>query len=223
MSEHPIMWFSNKKHVLPEIRTRAAVLDDYVPARIASFMDRTAPHMPHVVRKLETIRQSRRTTRQRLRELWKVADSVISNVSGLVACKRGCSHCCHCPVSISKQEAALVGHLVGRTPVDAPARKDSKHIEWGYHNPCPFLRDGACSIYESRPLACRTFFNLDVDDLLCQLQPSLDVQMMMPQIDLRYLNETLVSIVSRDGQPHFADIREWFPRDGNQAAGGKTP
>lgn len=210
MNEHPIIWFSNK-NVLPQLKARASALDGYVPERISDFMEKAAPHMPGVVRRLENIRQSRQTTRQKLRDLYEVADLFVGLASGHVACKSGCSHCCYCAVQISKEEAALVGHSVGRTPADVPAMPDSTHVEWGYHNPCPFLRDGECSIYESRPLACRLLFNVDVDDLLCQLQPSLDNQVMMPQIDLRYLMETLIFVVSRDGL-HLADIRDWFPR-----------
>jgi Fe-S-cluster containining protein len=211
MSEHPIMWFSNK-NVLPEIKARADALDNYVPDRIDTYRARTAPLMPGVVRKLENIRQSRQTARQKIRALYEIADLMVASTSDLVACKRGCSHCCHCAVAVSKQEAALMAESVGRTPADAPAKNDYSHVKWGYHNPCPFLRDGACSIYESRPLVCRTLFNVDVDDLLCQLQPTLDNQSMMPQIDLRYLHETLVFVVGRGGL-HMADIRDWFPRD----------
>lgn len=36
-------------------------------------------------------------------------------------------------------------------------------------SPCPFLRDGGCSVYDVRPMACRLLLNLDDDDLLCQL------------------------------------------------------
>jgi hypothetical protein len=210
MREHPILWFSNKNVLLPKLKARADALDGYVPERISGFMEKAAPLMPGVVRRLENIRQSRQTTRQKLLDLYAVADLFVDLTPGHVACKSGCSHCCYCAVQISQQEAALVGDSVGRTPADVPAMPDSTHVEWGYHNPCPFLRDGQCSIYEFRPLACRLMFNVDVDDLLCQLQPSLDHQMMMPQIDLRFLMETLVCIVSRDGL-HMADIRDWFP------------
>lgn len=210
MSEHPIIWFTNK-NVRPEIQARVRALDSYVFNRLAGYHAEVAPHIANVVRRLEHIRTSNRTTRQKLRDLYAVADVLVAFTPEHVACKRGCSHCCHCAVQISKQEAALVGEAVGRVPADAPAMPDSTHVAWGYHNPCPFLRDGECSIYESRPLACRLLFNVDVDDLLCQLQPSLDHQVMMPQIDLRFLMETLVCIVARDGL-HMADIRDWFPR-----------
>lgn len=215
--EHPIIWFTNK-NALPELRARAKVLDDYVPDRLGNYMAKSEPHMPNVVRKLENIRQSRKTTRQKIRDLYEVADMLVDLARDHVACRRGCSHCCHCAVQISKQEAELVGHSVGRAPADAPAMPDSSHVAWGYHNPCPFLRDGACSIYEFRPLACRLLVNVDVDDLLCRLQPSINEQVMMPQIDFRYLQETMTCIVSRDGL-HLADIRDWFPRHDTRDVG----
>ena len=96
-----------------------------------------------------------------------------------LACRRGCSFCCHVNVQVSIPEAvAIAEHLNGRPeqrarllaaqPVTAglhPAERLDRRI------PCPLLEDGACSIYEQRPRACRahTSFNADwcEEALLC--------------------------------------------------------
>ena len=37
--------------------------------------------------------------------------------------------------------------------------------------PFSFLQDAQCTIYRSRPMACRLMFNMDADALLCQMVP----------------------------------------------------
>ncbi|HVL09346.1 MAG TPA: YkgJ family cysteine cluster protein, partial [Burkholderiaceae bacterium] len=66
-------------------------------------------------------------------------------------------------------------------------------------SPCPFLRDGACSVYDVRPMACRLLLNLDDDDLLCQLVP--------------YANGQQLKAFFLLAQPAaaWADIRDFFP------------
>lgn len=96
-------------------------------------------------------------------------------VSPHAACRPGCTHCCHIPVSMTTTEAELIGRAIGRRP--APLPENLPEVAAGYDNPCPFLANaagsspGTCSIYEHRPLACRLHFNLDADALLCELQP----------------------------------------------------
>ena len=93
-----------------------------------------------------------------------------------IRCGRGCSHCCHGPVEIWPQEAAL---LVGtareaRLELDwARLERQTRHsvdtwrqqakADWA----CVFLgEDGACRVYESRPNACRKLLVVS-DPALC--------------------------------------------------------
>jgi uncharacterized protein len=82
-----------------------------------------------------------------------------------VRCRRGCSHCCSGPVEIRPQEAALlVDHLrAAGVKLDvARLERQSQHsVETWREQPecdraCVFLdEDGACTVYEVRPNACR--------------------------------------------------------------------
>lgn len=76
---------------------------------------------------------------------------------------------------------------------------------------CPFLQDATCSVYEHRPIACRTLFNLDDDDLLCRHAPdnSDDAAASMPYADARMLKA--LSVMAQPGFV-FADIREFFAK-----------
>ena len=74
--------------------------------------------------------------------------------------------------------------------------------------PCSFLKEGRCSIYASRPLACRLQLNMDDDDLLCQLIEGESIR--VPYLNLTTHHVAAVVALGM-GQP-IADIREWFPR-----------
>lgn len=162
----------------------------------------------------EIVKRSNLSVRSKLRALRVIADEQTSFAKGNVACRKGCSHCCHTPIALNPVEAKMVGDDIGREPrhLQLGIPKFDRYgalagVDWGYHNPCAFLKDGACSIYEHRPLVCRIHFNLDRDELLCKLVgqhyhsvPFMDMQ----QYHLAYIQICGVGL---------ADIREYFPRE----------
>jgi hypothetical protein len=91
------------------------------------------------------------------------------------ACHSGCAHCCYQAVGVSAPEVfAIYQHLrATRTPVELAAvvqrireaddrtRGLTSAERVSPHNPCPFLVDERCTIYEVRPLACRGTNSLD--------------------------------------------------------------
>ena len=82
-----------------------------------------------------------------------------------IRCGKGCSHCCHGPVEIWPQEAALRAQFVhdaGLTPDLGLLERQSRYTvetwrEQGVADQaCVFLdAKGACSVYPSRPNTCR--------------------------------------------------------------------
>ena len=94
---------------------------------------------------------------------------------GTLYCGRGCSGCCSLVVNSTFPEAALVAasltkeqitDLYNRIPrIQATAKSADSLKEWlsGYREqsgPCPFLAEtGACSIYQNRPLSCRSLLS----------------------------------------------------------------
>jgi Fe-S-cluster containining protein len=100
---------------------------------------------------------------------------------GRIQCRRGCSQCCHQLFQITEIEAAVISRAMKTMPegerADLQARalaylpereaivKRHGMVEaWGKLPPegtrlaCPALgEDGACRIYEHRPLICRKF------------------------------------------------------------------
>jgi Fe-S-cluster containining protein len=79
-----------------------------------------------------------------------------------LVCRAGCSGCCHHHLSVFAVEAeesrAAIEALPSpiRARVEEQAREVIKREDRGEPVACPLLVDDRCSIYESRPLICRT-------------------------------------------------------------------
>lgn len=112
---------------------------------------------------------------------------------------------------VAKPEAQMMASALHR-PVKSPPATDLRTFDYGYHNPCTFLRDGVCSIYEHRPFACRTYVSLDADALLCELIPGESVP--VPNLDMTSFQWAYVQIC---GGAKMADIRQYFPRKTDRA------
>lgn len=76
------------------------------------------------------------------------------NIYPYSTCQAGCAHCCKIPVSVSAIEAAYIHQVTGKKLVN----KDFDNVGL-----CPFLDTSTakCSIYEVRPIECRSFASLD--------------------------------------------------------------
>lgn len=209
VKEQRVRWHARETDS-PAIRARLAELNNYVFKNVNAIDSRFAPHLKEANRRATRILNENKSMRAKMLDLWSFTDFVTSFYTESTACKRGCSHCCHIAVSVSKTEAELIGERTGIRPASAPSRMNGDHIEWGYHNPCPFLRNSECSIYEWRPIACRIHYSLDKDDLLCRLSPPNTNS--VPYINTENLIKLTLLVLTADGSfPHFSDIREWFP------------
>ncbi|HEY7180703.1 MAG TPA: YkgJ family cysteine cluster protein [Blastocatellia bacterium] len=77
-------------------------------------------------------------------------------------CRAGCAGCCHHHLSVFAVEAEETRAAIEalqvpiRARVEEQAREIIKREARGEPAPCPLLIDDRCSIYESRPLICRT-------------------------------------------------------------------
>lgn len=107
----------------------------------------------------------------RVSELYREIENVRDPEDVTVTCKKGCSFCCYIGVSVSKEEADLIKSF-GVKPNQERLTKqlevlpqDLKREDivstWekiSYQDrACIFLKDNECSIYEARPLICRTY------------------------------------------------------------------
>lgn len=159
-----------------------------------------------------------------LADLYALADAAASLVAPYTPCRNGCAHCCYQAVPISGAEAFQISAFSGR-PISALPYKAALHdpmdtvtriranAQRYARIPCPFLGpDHECTVYDARPLACRTHHSIADDAEACDVfEGRADV----PAFDLRFLDEGAVPVLAEEV---FADIREWFgePNKGGQ-------
>ncbi|MEL7587200.1 MAG: YkgJ family cysteine cluster protein [Prolixibacteraceae bacterium] len=94
-----------------------------------------------------------------------------------VDCRKGCSWCCHQPVFANTYELQYLAsfirknftqeeldqvHVLALEKNDKAGKLDEKQV-LSYKHPCPLLKDGACTAYAARPLACRIYLSMKVD------------------------------------------------------------
>jgi Fe-S-cluster containining protein len=100
--------------------------------------------------------------------------SVPSSSRALLACAKGCAFCCNQPVIVNAPEVFFLINTIRDRPdrVSAMARAaeilrnrraDAPRVAWLQ---CPLLIENSCSAYGERPLACRTYVSVDVNDCM---------------------------------------------------------
>lgn len=98
-----------------------------------------------------------------------------------IRCGKGCSHCCREAVEIWPQEAVFLASVVRETGMTLDMvrleRQSQYTVDTWRQQPladkaCLFLGgDGACTVYESRPNACRKLLVV-TDPVLCDAEKS---------------------------------------------------
>jgi Fe-S-cluster containining protein len=96
--------------------------------------------------------------------LYALIDETMARTNRENSCKRGCNFCCHINVDITDPEAAAIHHHCkeNKIKVDTKYLKErlqvrAKEVAFSKTAACVFLKNGECSIYAVRPLACRTY------------------------------------------------------------------
>lgn len=159
--------------------------------------------------------------RVKLRKLYALVDEAHQNRVSVIACKAGCSACCHIQVEIHEVEARLIGDAIGRKPRQLPPGRHTTPIEQlgRQDTPCTFLDQGKCSIYDNRPFVCRELTVMDVDALACSFENMYLERMKdprripVPQLDLPPLRDALLELLKGSKSGAWADIRQFFPGD----------
>lgn len=148
--------------------------------------------------------------RSRLGKLRALVDEAAAAVAPFTPCGKGCSYCCHIPVLVFAGEAATIASAIGRPAAKLPLRTPET-IDRDAHmgEPCPFLVDNACSIYEVRPLTCRLHHSLDASADQCNLEVPCEESSVPTVASFRWIELGYASLVYREEA--VGDIRDFFP------------
>jgi hypothetical protein len=99
----------------------------------------------------------------------RAGDADLRTRMAAVECRKGCDFCCHVNVTVTVLEAVRIAAALaaGRQPqrqseilatAERLAGRDAEGRQ-ALRAACPLLVDGACSVYEIRPLACRALLS----------------------------------------------------------------
>jgi len=144
----------------------------------------------------------------KLRKLYHLLNDLGAIAAPYIACGKGCSACCHMNVMVSQLEVALIEKEVGARPAHLQGSK-VHDLETFNGVPCPFLNDGACSIYEIRPFACRKHMSFDASAYWCA--PDRSHKVKMPLVEYSSAESAYLGLTRTWGNGCFADIRDFFP------------
>lgn len=102
-----------------------------------------------------------------VRQFQEVLDDAIEQEKKqeLVSCSKGCYFCCRQNVHIFRAEAQIIAAYCKEKGIDIPKVYLKQQLKYKWRELaktevgwCVFLKNGECSIYPVRPMACRNYF-----------------------------------------------------------------
>jgi Fe-S-cluster containining protein len=97
-----------------------------------------------------------------------------------VACHKGCHWCCHQAVYANSYELHFLSAQIKKNfsqdeLLELIRQTEAKYIQTAkltenerliFKSPCPLLKNGSCSMYSARPMACRIYLSTKLDTCL---------------------------------------------------------
>lgn len=168
---------------------------------------RMAKEVPQAIQQLEAgletrIREERGSALRKLRWLYKEMEPIMAALTPFLACRPGCTGCCHYPVGIMPLEAELIAKRTGTQPLAADT------AVYADDTACPFLIGNQCSIYDDRPMVCRKHVALTNTAYWCQSERAHLHE--LPMAGLSTVQSAFEYVIGLDGRLEPMDIRDVF-------------
>ncbi|HCE1583001.1 TPA: YkgJ family cysteine cluster protein [Vibrio parahaemolyticus] len=143
--------------------------------------------------------------------MYSIVDDMTKEMTGKDAvCRKGCAWCCKIPLTVSAVEASYIWARYG-VEMDMNAKNVIRNEVDDY---CPLLDQdtGLCTVYEARPLACRTFFTYDHPKECEDPTNAHNITSMNSHSGFLHYSKTLLAISEGLPVTAYADIREWVKK-----------
>jgi len=163
------------------------------PSRLAAREDRF----------LQQLQRAKVSPLKQLEMLYVLMDDLAKAVHPYTPCRKGCNACCHYQVSVSEIEIRYIEkHTKHR-------RKKNHPVSYEFDgSPCPFLKNGECTVYSVRPFVCRRHHALTPTAYWCA--PDRSTQHKFPMVRFTGVEGALDHIVQESKVRRLCDIREVF-------------
>lgn len=140
---------------------------------------------------------------KKLGRLYEFMEELAVHVNRFTPCKTNCSACCNYPVTISDIEVEYIEMSFGAKPNPLIIKSSDRGF-----SPCPFLLNGGCTIYESRPFVCRRHVSLCSTNEWCQTELANNYD--FPLLNFTEVDKSYDSILVESGSRELVEIRDVF-------------
>lgn len=130
-------------------------------------------------------------------------DELATHTAKFTPCDKGCNYCCSYPVTVSDIEIQNIEEKTGAVRKALIVKQERESF-----TPCPFLKNGACSIYNARPFVCRRHVTMTETNEWCK--PEIAYEYSFPLLAFTEINKTYDQIRIQTGKPLLLDIRDVF-------------
>lgn len=149
------------------------------------------------------IEKAKTSPKKKLESLYSFMNELYQFASHFTPCKKGCNSCCYYTVTVSEIEIAYIEKHANKKRAKPFGPKRDYH-----GTPCPFLVNGGCSIYESRPFVCRRHIALTANSHWCDPVRSNDETFSL--LEFSNINKAYDFIRRESGSYETYDIRQVF-------------
>ena len=176
-----------------------------------AFINSISPALKDYVESLpQRIEVMNASTSIKFHEMFKTADLVFVQAARHSVCVKGCSHCCFQAVPITNIEAGYIAENIKTPHVELKKSIRRDVMAFSDKTPCPFLTNDECTIYEDRPLTCRTHVSFDKDSYWCRFENWDKPGAAVPKPIIQPLWQAYHQFSGRF-EPIIGDIRDFFP------------